>query len=92
MVLFKEGGKALGNAFVRTLSDTFFGDRMSESEAEMILDISSNSDNEALQSVFFRMYQANSKDNDGSPYLQSKILAAYNLLVQSKDGSHITRM
>lgn len=83
--LCKEGSKVLGKAVMKTISDMLFMDKMSPGEAEMILGISSDTGDERLRSVFLQMYQANSRENSGSPYLQSKILNAYTLLSTSSN-------
>jgi DnaJ homolog subfamily C member 19 len=80
LVLFREGGKTLGRAFVKTVLDIVFCDRMSVSEAQMILDVAGAPDMEKVRSTYERMYSANSRENKGSPYIQSKVLAAYKVL------------
>lgn len=80
MVLFSEGSKVLCKAMAKTISDIMLGDRMSKLEAEMILDISPNTSKDRIRDSFLRMYCANTKENGGSPYIQSKILGAYTVL------------
>lgn len=88
--IIKEGGRTLARALVRTISDVMFGSRMSRAEAKMILNVSSESEDE-VRAVFLRMHKANSRENNGSPYLQSKVLNAYTLLSDSENRAKMSR-
>lgn len=79
--LFREGGRVLANALAKTVSDIVLRNRMSRMEAEKILMCPASG--EELRSVFSRMHSANSSENRGSLYLQSRILAAYSVLAES---------
>ncbi|KAH9410597.1 hypothetical protein HK407_12g17280 [Ordospora pajunii] len=81
VVLVREGIRVIGRSILATACDIMFRGRMSKKEAEMILRIESGSNHSEVQEVFARMYNANSKENKGSAYLQSRILAAYSVLM-----------
>ncbi|CAD25980.1 hypothetical protein [Encephalitozoon cuniculi GB-M1] len=80
MVLLGEGSKVLWKAAVKTASDIIFRDRMSRMEAEMVLDVTPSTDKDKVRDAFLRIYCSNSKENGGSPYIQSRALAAYTVL------------
>jgi DnaJ homolog subfamily C member 19 len=80
LILFREGSRALGRAFLRTVSDMLFQSRMTATEARMILGVTCASRPGEVARAYERMYGANSRENKGSPYIQSKILLAYELL------------
>ncbi|ADM12557.1 uncharacterized protein Eint_110570 [Encephalitozoon intestinalis ATCC 50506] len=80
VVLFEEGSKVLFKAITNTISDIMLRDRMSKTEAEMILDVTACANKNKMKDSFLRMHEANSKERGGSPYIQSKILAAYTVL------------
>ena len=80
IVLMREGAKVIGKSIMATVCDIVLRNRMTKNEAEMILQIEAGTSHNDVQAVFTRMYDANSKENKGSAYLQSKILAAYSIL------------
>ncbi|KHN68838.1 hypothetical protein CWI42_120570 [Ordospora colligata] len=80
MVLMREGARVIGRSIMATVCDIMLRNRMTKNEAEMILQIEAGTSRNEVKAVFTRMYDANSKENKGSAYLQSKILAAYSVL------------
>lgn len=84
MEFLVEGGRVLYRAVARTISEVMAGGRMSRAEAEQILDVAPRQGDSVARNSFLRMYTANARENGGSPYLQSKILAAYSVLSGSK--------
>ena len=85
-VFLVEGARVLWRAAARTAGEIMAGGRMSRAEAEHILDVGHKAAEDRVQTAFLRMYSANSKENGGSSYVQSKILAAYSVLSDAPHG------
>ncbi|KAI4291703.1 hypothetical protein PAPHI01_0977 [Pancytospora philotis] len=80
LTTIKEGSGCLRRAFASTLAAFLRRDEMRPEEAVKIMDLPSRFAKKDLDDRFRKFYNANSAENGGSPYIQGKILAAYNIL------------
>lgn len=79
--LIKEGTKVLSLSLYKTIQSFFYMNIMTEVEAHKILNIKSKSN---IYDNYKYLYEINSKTNNGSPYLQSRIKNAYNFIKYNK--------
>lgn len=73
---------AFKKAFIETCRQSFLPNAMTDSEALKILNLSESFKKEELDLQFKKFYTANSKENKGSPYIQSKIKEAHEYLIE----------
>jgi hypothetical protein len=71
---------AFTSALKQTIQQIAFPNSMNKQEALNILNLKENFKGEELNSKFQSFYRANSKEMDGSPYIQEKIRMAYEYL------------
>jgi hypothetical protein len=73
--------KAFKNATKKTIQESLFPNMMNRTEAIKILGLNSAFTKNELESKFKKMHDANSfEKNKGSPYIQSRIQNAHDLL------------
>lgn len=83
LTLFKEGGKVLCITLYKTLMDVFRPNYMNKEDAYKILGVTSTANSDLITKRYLDLFNRNSRMNNGSKYLQSKIKNAYEFL--SKD-------
>jgi DnaJ family protein C protein 19 len=79
--VMRNGGSTICKALKTTLSESFFRNgSMDLVEARQILNVTENTSLGETARVFKRLFEMNSIENKGSPYIQSKVLGAYEVL------------
>ena len=84
--IISDSFSVLKNATLRTFEEVFFPERMTRPEALKILNLQECYSTEELEFNFKKFYSANSQENRGSPYIQSKIENAFYYLKELRDG------
>lgn len=78
--ILKEGSFIIKRAFIKTFWDIYQSNRMGRDEAIKILSLEPGFSKEELQKNYSKFYKTNSLENKGSPYIQSRIKDAYDVL------------
>ena len=81
-----EGLHSLGKALGMTVSSLALPGRMRVQEARNILQVPENYSRGEIKDRYERLYRANSRENSGSKYIQSKVKNAYAVLRDALDS------